>query len=255
MLRYIKFYNFSIPSYGLCMSIALVLCAFLFARRAQKNNISADNTIVISALSFGSAILGGALLYIIISYSPEQILYFIKNRQFSILFSGGLVFYGGLLGGSIGAIITSKLFKIDIPSVEKSVVPLIPLGHAIGRIGCLLAGCCYGRPDDGFFAVYNFYTSPTGCFFPLQLLESLLNLIIMTILLLLSKKKFKKYGLFSLYLFLYATTRFILEFFRGDIVRGFLFNLSTSQWCSLLIIFVLLVRTVFYSLRSENLNQ
>lgn len=126
-----------------------------------------------------------------------------------------------------------RLLKIHMQKLEESVVPYIPLGHAIGRIGCLLAGCCHGFEYSGAFAVKNILFLEGGTCFPIQAVEALLNIPIMAVLLLYSKKERPKYSILSLYLLMYSVMRFFTEFFRGDEIRGGFWLLSTSQWISI----------------------
>lgn len=244
MHRYIKFLNYEISSYGVCLAIAVLLCGFLMVKRGQKNKISLEDMIVVMAVSLGAALVGGNILYIMVSYTPNQIFEIIKNGNFSSLITGGLVFYGGLIGGALGAIITAKIMKINFDNLGASVIPFVPLGHSIGRIGCLLAGCCYGFEYDGIFAVVNLYAKSGGTYFPVQLLETVFNLMIMTILLLYTRKQRKLHSVLSLYLLLYSLMRLIAEFFRGDLERGLYFGISTSQWISILIIIFCIIGKV-----------
>ena len=160
----------------------------------------------------------------------------------------GLVFYGGLIGGIVGGILGIKVAKINTQLVERSVVPFLPIGHAIGRIGCLLAGCCTGKEYDGIFAIHYPSTvselSAEQGYFPVQLLEAGINIIISITLIIYSKKQKPKYSILFLYLLLYSVMRFCLEFLRGDEIRGIYFGLSTSQCISILL---LLVSFVYFS--------
>ena len=157
------------------------------------------------------------------------------------MFKGGFVFYGGLIGGIIGVFLYAKQFKISFQSLILILIPVVPLIHAIGRIGCLLAGCCYGMEYHGFGAITFEHSSlaPNGVpLFPMQIVESINNVIIFLILLVTYKKFLGTYKTVGLYLILYSIVRFILEFFRGDLIRGIYFSLSTSQWISIILFIV-----------------
>lgn len=143
---------------------------------------------------------------------------------------GGFVFYGGFIGG----LIFLALYKKTFPNFSyRNLWPLVPalaLGHGIGRIGCFLAGCCYGKPTDFFWGVYlhDHYRHPT------QLIEAL-GLLILGLYLFYSKKSPK--FLLGIYLSLYGVLRFYVETLRGDLVRGQWGALTPSEWisCSLVI--------------------
>ena len=117
--------------------------------------------------------------------------------------------------------------------------------HTIGRIGCFLVGCCYGIPYAGIgnITYTNSQFAPNNInLFPVQIVESICNLIIF-IILTTNYKKFSNKTI-ELYLILYGITRFSLEFLRGDEIRGQILCMSTSQWISL--IFVLVGMIKFY---------
>ena len=157
-----------------------------------------------------------------------------------MLIGSGIVFYGALAGGVAGALTGSRIAKDDIRDYLDIIVPVIPLGHAIGRIGCFCAGCCYGIPSDCAIAVT--YTDPAGgaptgiSLLPVQLIESCVNLVIFIILMAVSRRTVSRYLTTFLYCILYGTARFILEFYRYDSIRGSAGGLSTSQWISLVMI-------------------
>ena len=125
--------------------------------------------------------------------------------------------------------------KICVPDYVECCIGCLPLGHAFGRVGCFLVGCCYGHPYDGIFAVT--YTrsqfAPNGVsLFPVQLLEAVLEFLIGIFLLAVGKKWKGMTGLYW-YLALYAVCRFLLEFLRADAERGIVAGLSTSQILSI----------------------
>lgn len=161
---------------------------------------------------------------------------------------GGIVFYGGFIGGAVGILIYTKYAKdvkghrdhlLDIYAV------LTPLFHAFGRVGCFFGGCCYGVESKIGFTVHNNTFNPSindVNRFPIQLVESACNLIIFLILLYLFKKGVMESRLIYIYMLTYPVVRFTTEFFRGDVYRGFLFGLSTSQWISIvLFVFALIM--------------
>lgn len=151
---------------------------------------------------------------------------------------GGNVFYGGLLGGIAAAFIYCKVRKINIKKYIGPSAMFIPLFHVFGRIGCFLSGCCFGIESNfGFVYHYSPITFANEVRrFPVQLVESLGNLIIFFVLLFIFKKyKHLHQRMLQIYFVLYSVLRFTLEFFRGDFYRGFLFSLSTSQIISIIL--------------------
>ena len=153
MYPYVNFFALHIPSYGLCVCIAMFLCAMLAFRRAKKIGLDFNDLLITGAVAIGCGTLGGMILYIAVSYDFETICKQIVSMEFSFLKNPGIVFYGGLIGAIIGVVVTVRLLKVKAEDVEHCIVPYIPLGHAVGRVGCLLTGCCYGFQYKGIFAV------------------------------------------------------------------------------------------------------
>lgn len=249
MHPFIKIFSFEIPAYGICMIAGFVLAAVLGYKRAKKKYtpINWEDMLAIASTVLCTSLAGGYLLYIIVTYPVIEM---IMSGDYSFFTEGGIVFYGALTGGVIGAVLALKLFRINIADFEASVVPFIPLGHSLGRIGCAMAGCCYGivyyGPGAIYYAdnhpLYPFFDSSVG-HFPVQFLEAFLDIVIMIVLLIFLQKKRKKYDAVFLYLTLYSAMRFFTEMLRGDEIRGiYKFNISTSQWISLGIILICILR-------------
>ncbi|HHX37574.1 MAG TPA: prolipoprotein diacylglyceryl transferase, partial [Clostridiaceae bacterium] len=154
-----------------------------------------------------------------------------------VFFEGGLIFWGGFIGGLILILIFLKRFEINVlNALNMSSAPLA-LAHGFGRLGCLSAGCCYGKPMEGGIVFHNSPVAPNHVpLVPTQAIEAGFNFILGICLIILSSKERAKPYLANIYLFAYPLFRFIIEFYRGDDVRGFLFGVSTSQWISLLVL-------------------
>ena len=158
----------------------------------------------------------------------------------------GLTFYGGLFGGIAGFLLSYYLFvrkssTLPLKEVFKIAPACITLGHAFGRIGCFLEGCCYGKPTDSWIGVK--FPDLEQKVIPTQLIESVF-LFLLTILLLILILVFSFKYTFIVYLSSYSVFRFIIEFFRGDERGNFLGKLSPSQvWC--IAIWVILVPFYF----------
>lgn len=241
MYPYIHILGRNIGTYGLCMLVG-VMIAFVFAlHRGKSKGLIIEDLLIVGAFSLGFALISGSLLYVFVTYSPAQIVAFICSGDLSFLGSG-IVFYGGLLGGLIGALHGIRVAGCKFALIEWSAVPFVPLGHAIGRIGCVMAGCCHGFAYDGPFALYypNSVSglSPQQGYFPVQPLESTINIGICVFLLWYGKKAKRVTDILFTYMALYAISRFFLEMLRGDAARGFYNALSTSQIISILLLFI-----------------
>jgi phosphatidylglycerol:prolipoprotein diacylglycerol transferase len=185
------------------------------------------------------AILGAKLLYLAVTI--PQFLTMPNPPVFSwglvaALIQGGFVFYGGVLGGLLGIWIYCRAYKLNFLATTESIIPSVPLAHAFGRVGCFCAGCCYGIPAAPPWGVVfrpDSVAIPGVPLFPVQLLESLVNLILFGILFVYSRKDRPAGHILGFYVSFYAVERFLLEFLRYDTVRGAWLGISTSQWISL----------------------
>lgn len=148
-------------------------------------------------------------------------------QESSFWLGGGFVFYGGFLGGLFYLLILKGLkFPLD-RKILLSIIPALTIGHAVGRFGCFLAGCCYGKETDWWWGIplHGAHRHPT------QLLEFLF-LLSLGIYSLRSKSK----HLISTYLVCYGLIRLFIEALRGDLIRGEWGMLTPSQWISLALV-------------------
>lgn len=240
MYPFINIFGKTVGSYGLCMLIGLFIVAIFGCLRAKKKSIPVENVIIILATALAFIILGGGLLYILVTYSFSEIVSFISNGDFSFITNSGIVFYGGLFGAVAGGLLGAKISKTTVSDICETMLPFVPFAHAVGRVGCFLAGCCRGMEYQGFCAVYYknsiFGLSPNQGYFPVQLLEAFLNCLIGIVLLVFSKKTKQKVNVVFMYFLLYGAARFGLEYLRGDEIRGIYLGLSTSQWISICLV-------------------
>lgn len=249
MYPFIDIFGKRIGTYGLCMALAVLLVSTIAIIRGRKYGVIVEDILIVGACAMAGALICGTALFIFITFSLEQIWQMIISGRIEELLSSGIVFYGGLIGGILGAILGAKIAKCSLSDLERTVVPFIPLGHAIGRVGCVFAGCCYGMEYDGFCALYYPHSlagvSPTQGYFPTQLLEAFLNCIICLCLVLLARRRRKPYDILFAYLGMYSLARFLLEFTRGDSIRGIYFGVSSSQWISLGLAAAVVVRAIW----------
>ena len=213
---------------------------FAMSQYRKRTGDSYDMLIVLLFSAIG-AVVGGTLLYGVTNVQYWYLLFeaesFERFAKLLYMIFGGSVFYGGLLGAMGVAAIVIRCRRLSFADVTDCAAPAAPLFHCWGRIGCFLAGCCYGVESDfGFVYEHASVEQANGVRrFPVQLAEALCLLIIFIVLWQLLKKGRLKGKLFAAYLLIYAPTRFVLEFFRGDDYRGFIFGLSTSQLISVAI--------------------
>lgn len=229
--------GYTIPVYGLCWLIGITLSALTaFVIKPKNASFETYDLVCGSVLAVVGGLIGSKLLFVLVSLRS-----IIENSiPLEGIIKGGFVFYGGLLGGIAGVFTYTKKFRIQASHITDILATVLPLGHAVGRVGCHFGGCCYGMEYDGLFSVTYYDTlgsTPLGVgLFPVQLLEAVLLLVLFACLLIVYKKT-KDMGVATVvYLYGYAVIRFLLEFLRGDKERGALLGLSTSQIISVVIV-------------------
>lgn len=251
MCLYIHFGSFSIPSYGLLIALGVIIANLAALFVLKKTQLDFNDFIILEAYCFLGAFIGSKLLYLIVSFQDIDWKKMTDPSYFNAFMQSGFVFYGGLILGLAFIFIAGKIHHINPAPYIRNFVFLIPLIHCFGRVGCFMAGCCYGIPYDGIGAVVfpeNSFALPGVKLFPIQLVEAGLLIIISAVLFLLQLKK-NFYYTIEFYLISYGITRFILEYFRYDEIRGSLGILTTSQWLSIFLIAAAAV-SIFYFHRS-----
>lgn len=238
-----------IPAYGLMGVCGFAASMAYIVWRCRREQFSLDDAAYIYVYAILGALVGAKILYLVISM--PQILADLSNPAYSLLqvlaayIQGGMIFYGGLLGGLAGGVMAARYFRVPAEACYPILIPTIPLFAGFGRLGCLLVGCCYGRETTS--PLHVVFTSspyaPNGVpLVPTQLYEALFDLILFVVLVVLSNKRECASRLIDVYLAAYAVFRFILEFYRGDALRG-IWLLSTSQWISVAIVIYVLWHT------------
>jgi phosphatidylglycerol:prolipoprotein diacylglycerol transferase len=226
-----------IRMYGLMIGIGFLLAITLASRRAKKEGLDPERILDMGVYLLLAAIIGSRLLYVLTTLSE-----FTRNPlDVFAIWKGGLVFYGGLLAAVPTGIWYVRKHHLPVWRTADIMAPSIALAHAFGRLGCFFAGCCFGAPCSGPFCITfsdAHSLAPLGIpLVPTQLLESGGEFLIFALLLAFGRAKRFHGQIFGSYLVLYAVLRFIMEFFRGDAVRGLYFNglISTSQILAILI--------------------
>ena len=237
-------FNTFIPYYGFCILVGIgcASCIVFFLCRYLK--LDENDFIIICAYIIAFGFFGAKLLYIIVSIKIIDFKsVFSSFHNFNDFISSGFVFYGGLLGGMLVFPFVKKVHKIDTSGYLKCITPSLGIAHAFGRIGCSLAGCCYGIETNSHFCFLyrESIIAPNNVkLFPVQGIESFcLFALAFTCFFLVIKKS--RIAVHYLYLFIYSIFRFVLEFFRGDSARGLFGFFSTSQIISLLIIIGIMI--------------
>jgi phosphatidylglycerol:prolipoprotein diacylglycerol transferase len=239
--------TFSIHWYGVMMAVAFVLGLWTAGRRAVRYGITSEQVQDAGVWLIAGTILGARVLYVI-TYWQEQ---FAGKPLWEIfaVWNGGLVYYGGLVGASLGGIFYARSKKIPLWRLADVLAPSIALGYVFGRIGCFLNGCCYGRACDLPWAVRypesNPLHPPTFPVHPSQIYDSLLSLGLYAGLAWLYRRKKFDGQVFAAYLLGYAVTRSFVETFRGDYSAQHLHGGLTPAHLISLVIFATGVALMF----------
>ena len=248
--------SFSLHSYGLMMALAFLAGLWTATRRARRENISGERVADITLWLMIGSILGARFVYVTTYWKQE-----FANQPFSEVFMiqhGGLVYYGGFLGATLAGMIYIRWKKMPLWKTADVFAPSIALGSFFGRTGCLLNGCCYGRPTDLPWAIT--FTNPQAHEFsgtplniplhPTEIYDGLLNLVLYIFLAWLFRRKKFDGQIFATYLIVYAIFRAIAEYFRGDYPPDhihFALGLTSAQLLSVPIFITGLVLAVFLS--------
>lgn len=241
-------------SYGVLLAASYLLGLQLARRRAASRGLDPARILDLGIYIIIAALVGAKALLLVVDFdqfrqSPAEL--------FSLLRSGG-VFYGGLVLAVVVAFWYMWRHNLPFWTTCDVFAPGIALGHVTGRLGCLAAGCCYGKVTTVPWAII--FTDPKALanvgtplnipLHPTQLYEAGAELAILGLLLFSERRRKGSPGqTFWLYLLLYAVTRFIIEFYRGD-PRGMVGMFTTSQFISLLLGPLSLVMLFWVSRRS-----
>jgi len=228
--RLIHHGQFDLYTYGVLFAISVLVGMVLVVIFSRRQKIDVNKTLTLATLAALSGIMGAKFLFVALEWN-----YY--SRHLSEIFSQVTLRTGGVFsGGLVTAIAFSGwyIYKHYLPVLRTVDVfaPALALGHAIGRLGCLAAGCCYGKPTTGFWGITfssplasDLSHTPLGVpLHPTQLFESAIEVANFFILVrLLDRKRFDG-QVMAVYLAVYGVARFFLEFLRGDPGRGEVFN-------------------------------
>lgn len=247
----------TVYTYGVLLAAAYLLGLKLAMTRAKSRGLDPNRALDLGIAIIVAALVGAKLLLVLVDFdkfwqNPAEI--------FSIVRAGG-VFYGGLIAAVSVAFWYMWRHRMPLWTTCDVFAPGIALGHSIGRLGCLMAGCCFGRETHVPWAIT--FTNPEAAanvgtplgvpLHPTQLYESAAEALILVLLLWTEKKGRPFEGrTFWSYLVLYGISRFVIEFFRGD-ERGIVFGtISTSQFISLIVVPVAIGMLLYLSRQTSS---
>jgi phosphatidylglycerol:prolipoprotein diacylglycerol transferase len=235
--------SYSQATYGVLVAVAFLVALSVIARLARRASLDGNAVVNLGIVCGLSAIVGAKIMMYLV-----DIRYYVDNPgeilSLATLQAGG-VFYGGLIAALIAAVVYMRRHHLPALPTADVFAPGIALGHGIGRLGCFAAGCCWGLPTRLPWGVT--FTNPLSQqlvgvplgikLHPTQLYESIAEFLIFGVLYWRIRRQHAPGAIISLYLILYSTVRFLVEFVRyHEQANPFGGPLNTSQWISLLLV-------------------
>jgi len=226
-------------SYGVLLAAAYLIGLQLALVRSRSRGLDQQRVMDLGIWIIVSALAGAKLLLFLVDYRQ----YLANPRELGNLLRSGGVFYGGLIAGVGVALWYIHRHRMPLWTTTDVFAPGIALGHVVGRLGCLMAGCCFGRPTSMPWAI-TFRDPAANSNVPLgvplhptQLYEAGAEAVILMLLLALERRSGDFPGrTFWTYMLLYGISRFGIEFYRGDSRGMILGAVSTSQFVSLVVV-------------------
>lgn len=237
-----EIFGLKIRSYGLMIAIGIIVASALLIRKAKKKGYDEDSLLNLIIFSVIGGILGGKLLFIITEFKD-----ILEDPSILMNFGYGFVIYGAIIGGALTIYLYCKKKGWSALELLDMTIPGVAIAQGFGRIGCFLAGCCYGAETslpigvvfpEGSLAPSGIHVHPT------QIYSSLFDFALGAFLLYYSKKERQSGKIVGSYLIIYSIGRFLVEFLRND-PRGSVGILSTSQFIA---IFTLLLGIIIFNI-------
>lgn len=227
--------SFTVTWYGICVAAGFWLGSWTAARRAPKTGVPGDSVWDLLWVLILGGIVGARALYVATYWERD-----FKNQPFSEIFMvqhGGLVFHGGFAVAAVAGFVWCWRRGIPGWRMADILAPSLALGYAIGRIGCLINGCCFGRRCELPWAIRYpaKYGLPEGGLHPTQVYEALLGLALAGVLAWRFGRRRFEGEIFAFYLIAYALLRSFVELFRGDYPASTLVfgSITPAHWVSL----------------------
>ena len=248
-------------TYGLLIATGFLLAMVLAKRQAERENEDPDQVVDLAFYLLLAGLLGARVVFILTKLED----YVHHPLEIFMFWRGGLVWYGGFIAAALCAFYYSKKNRLPYFKYVDILIPYMALAHSFGRLGCLCAGCCFGKPTDLPWGVVFpngsmvqqaqqsaglvSLTARSLAVHPTQLYEAGAELAMFWLLLLMRRNKRFHGQLFLVWVGSYPALRSTIEMFRGDKERG-VYILSTSQYISILVAFAA-VGLFFYFKRTR----
>ena len=224
---------FTLRAFGLCMALGFLFGWQAAVRLCKRTGQNADGLTSLLTWLMVSAVLGARTAYVLEHWTAE-----FASTPLAIfrVDQGGLMFYGGLLSAALVLLLYARVYRQHLFQLTDLVLAVVPLGHAFGRLGCFMHGCCYGKLTRSCIGVSFPRESPAWWeqvsavpplisqaalkslpVIPTQLIESGVNFLLFAALFMLYPRRHTNRGFITgCYLFSYSILRFVIEYLRGD---------------------------------------
>lgn len=230
-------FGFPVRAYGVMAALGFLAAVGTWMWLGRRDpRFPQDLAVDLGVCLMLSGIAGSRIAYVVANWEH----YRAAPAEIIRIDQGGLIFYGGLILASAVLVLFARRKGIPLWRMADFAIPGLAVGHALGRIGCFLNGCCYGRvaaAHPAWGVVYPACSEPGQVFpgvplYPVQLLEAAGLLAIWAVLLRVYPRKRRDGTVFALYLLLYPPLRFVLEYLRGDPRQG-VWQVDVAQWVSI----------------------
>lgn len=222
MYPIIELFGIKTSVYSLVLLVAISICILVFIANRKYRVGYIDKIVRCLVVALIGATIFGRLLSALTLMQTSS-----KSFAHNILY-GGFVFFGGIIGGFAGVFFYCKTRSQSVIDFSDVFLGLVPLGQAIGRVGCYFNGCCYGLEHDGVFSVPYIIEQTQTRVLPTWFFESAFCLLLAVFFQVICDTTTR--GIHTaIYCITYSSFRFFIEFFRGDVVRGIYGWMSTSQ--------------------------
>jgi phosphatidylglycerol---prolipoprotein diacylglyceryl transferase len=223
---------FTVPSYGVLVTLGFVAAICLAMKLASERGLPGDAFLEAANYILFAGIAGSRLLFVALNWKLFQA----QPQHIAAFWEGGMSFHGGIIAGTIAGLLFMRSHKLPLLAMLDAAAPAITLGYVIGRIGCLLNGCCYGGPTELPWGLHMpAPADPHLRYHPAQVYASILNVGLLLLLLRAYRQPHRSGQIIALYVAGYSLYRFAIESIRSGVTAHVLIlSLTQAQVFSLL---------------------
>jgi len=212
------------------IAMGFIIAVYLVSKNPTPFGLTQEDVVDLSLYILIGGIIGARIMYILLNLD-----YFVKNPlEVFYLSRGGLVYYGAFAGGVVAMILGTRNKKISFLRAADLFAPYLALAQGVGRIGCFLNGCCYGREVSATFPFKVCFPGSAVARHPTQIYSSLVLVLLFLMLKSFQPRRRFSGEIFMIYCALYSFQRYFMEFLRGD-NTVFMLNMTISQAVSVVL--------------------